>query len=308
MTPNDPDKTFNSSPNDAVNWPTECSEVNDTTIETTLNGRPEGPSDTTNVVGHMHLLGHRLGNGPLIEMMPDRTIIATQMGQDQPPDPTPQNPDPEKVGLQYPGCYGLTAGSRGGFPPFYRSCASGHRGDEPEDCYISRFGWIGDRASLDDQIANAALTEMNITSKQGYRWLNPNPQSARDLIRYKDRLCGPANKNCTGENGANLDEANSDLLEQEIRDMATYQRWIGIPNRSEYQVSSEMVQKGEKVFKDLKCHSCHVIDKVIYSGDNMLPPEERIRLQSLKNDQPDYPFISYLGTDLLLHDMGIYRK
>jgi hypothetical protein len=44
--------------------------------------------------------------------------------------------------------------------------------------------------------------------------------------------------------------------------------------------------------------------------DNMLPDEERIHLQKLEipaNDDsadPEYPFISYLGTDLLMHDMG----
>ena len=100
---------------------------------------------------------------------------------------------------------------------------------------------------------------------------------------------------------------NSDITEQEIKDMATYQRWIGIPNRSEYQVSSQIVQEGEKVFERLKCHSCHVIEQNhrMSRHDNMLPDEERESLSELlQKNQPGYPFISYLGTDLLLHDMG----
>ena len=39
----------------------------------------------------------------------------------------------------------------------------------------------------------------------------------------------------------------------------------------------------------------------------MLPDEEReslSKLRILSGNQTDYPFISYLGTDLLLHDMG----
>ena len=292
-------EAFNPKPGNvnAAAWPTACAEVvgpGGKAIKDALNHPPQQPSDSTDsttVVGHMHLVGHRLGNSPLIEMIPDKTIEATQTAQ--------------KTSLKFPGCYGLAAGTRGGLKQFYRSCASGKKGNGSDDCYISRFGWIGDRASMEDQIANAAVVEMNITSKGGYSFINPNPTNARELVRYKDRLCGPADRNCTGDKGLKLGKANSDITEQEIKDMATYQRWIGIPNRSEYQVSSDIVQQGETVFKDLQCHSCHVIDKIVYvNDDNMLPPEERARLVSLKDGQADYPFISYLGTDLLLHDMG----
>ena len=285
--------SFNPRPNNDVNWPTQCNEViGPTEMKAALNDRPQPPSETTTKVGHMHLLGHRLGNGPLIEMIPNQTIMDTQ---------TAQAKDPANGGITYPGCYGLAAGTRGGGSRYYRSCATGEEGE----CYLSRFGWVGDRASLEDQIANAATVEMNITSKESYKSINPNPNNARELVRYKDRLCGPADKNCTGEKGKNLDKPNSDITEQEIKDMATYQRWIGIPNRSEYQVSSTIVQEGEKVFKELQCHSCHVIDKITYvDDDNMLPDEERARLSILQRGQSDYPFISYLGTDLLLHDMG----
>ncbi|MDX1411625.1 MAG: di-heme oxidoredictase family protein, partial [Nitrospirales bacterium] len=290
--------SFNPRPENAVNWPTKCPEVNDIAIHTALTGSPQEPSATTSVVGHMHLLGHRLGNSPLIEMIPDKTIKATEAAQ--------------KTSLTFPGCYGLAAGTRNGgmkdgkYIVHYQTCSTGQQGDKSDECYISRFGWIGDRTSLEDQIANAASVEMNITSKESYESINPNPKSARELVRYKDRLCGPADKICTGDKGENLENSNSDITEQEIRDMATYQRWIGIPNRSEYQVSSTIVQEGEEEFKKLQCHSCHVIDKIVYvEKDNMLPDEERDRLNTLRAASvDDYPFISYLGTDLLLHDMG----
>ena len=110
--------SFNARPKDvnADAWPTKCDEVvgiNGGKIKDALNNRPQKPSDTTNsttVVGHMHLLGHRLGNGPLIEMIPDQTIMATQTAQ--------------KTSLTYPGCFGLAAGTRGGLIPTYHSCTS----------------------------------------------------------------------------------------------------------------------------------------------------------------------------------------
>ena len=39
------------------------------------------------------------------------------------------------------------------------------------DCYIGRFGWLGDRVSLEDQVANAAFVEMNMTTSEGYKKL-----------------------------------------------------------------------------------------------------------------------------------------
>jgi CxxC motif-containing protein (DUF1111 family) len=92
--------------------------------------------------------------------------------------------------------------------------------------------------------------------------------------------------------------------------MATYQRWIGIPQRSEFQVDSAKTQAGERLFRseELGCNHCHTIDKIPFvEKDNMLPDEERAKLSKLSiryNGEADYPFVSYLGTDLLLHDMG----
>jgi CxxC motif-containing protein (DUF1111 family) len=184
----------------------------------------------------------------------------------------------------------------------YRTCQSGQLGSASTDCYLGRWGWIGDRASLEDQVANAASVEMNVTSKESYEQLHPGG-SSRQLVRYEETVCGPADKNCIGRS------ANSDITEQEIRDMATYQRWIGIPQRSDYQVSSAIVQQGEQIFNGLKCNSCHVTRKIPFvANDNVLPDEDRAHLSSLQitstGGDPDYPFVSYLGTDLLLHDMG----
>ena len=277
--------SFNANPGvDGSSWPASCADVSgDAIAEAIANGE----------IGFMHLLGRRLGNTPLIEMIPDETILAAQRAQH-----TDSN-------IEYAGCYGLTAGTRliSADVRDYRRCETNQLGDAPNDCYISRWGWIGDRASLEDQIANAAVVEMNITSRAGQTALHANDANLAKLVRYKQALCGPADAGC------NPEKANSDITEQEIDDMATYQRWIGIPQRSEYQVSSDAVQRGEEVFTDqLQCNSCHIISKVPFvEHDNILPDEERASLAKLQvrsNGAADYPFVSYLGTDLLLHDMG----
>jgi hypothetical protein len=269
---------------DDSRWPASCADVTGNAISQAI---------ADGEIGFLHLLGRRLGNSPLIEMIPNQTILATQRAQR-----TAGN-------IQYAGCYGLTAGTRLIKPGVseYRRCETHKLGENRSDCYISRWGWMGDRASLEDQVANAAVIEMNITSKAGERALHKDETDPGKLVRYSRALCSPADASC------NPDAANSDITEQEIADMATYQRWIGIPQRSEYQVSSAAVQQGEKIFNEqLQCSSCHTISKIPFvDHDNILPDEQRASLRKLQiqsGGAQDYPFISYLGTDLLLHDMG----
>lgn len=268
-----------------VNWPNTCVDVAGSAISTAIN-------DANASIGFMHLLGRRLGNTPMIEMVPDQEILDIQAAQ--------------KKSMRFSGTYELVSGTRGGGKANFRDCSlvDVEKETQSKDCYLSRWGWIGDRASLEDQIANAANVEMNMTSTDSYHELHSSPpDKPKHLVRYNKNVCGPADAHCKNQ------YANSDITEQEIKDMATYQRWIGIPNRSEYQVSSSDVQKGEALFRDrLECNSCHVIDKIAFvKNDNMLPDEERDHLENLKirsGNKPEYPFISYLGTDLLMHDMG----
>ncbi|MGB5832939.1 MAG: di-heme oxidoredictase family protein [Thiohalocapsa sp.] len=281
----DKDDFLRPKPNGVSNeiWPENCNEVSGDAIKQAID---DGK------IGFLHLIGRRLGNTPLIEMIPDADILEARRRQ-------------SAIG-SVRGCLSLAPGTRRGKGEAdynYRTCASGQHGDRSDDCYIGRWGWIGDRASLEDQVANAAHVEMNITSVESYNKIHPNPSDNAQLVRYDQTLCGPANERC-----GDL-RPNSDITEREIRDMATYQRWIGIPNRSEYQVASTEVEEGERIFKELQCDSCHVIDKITFDyGDNVLPWEEREHLQRLEIRGEDgvveYPFISYLGTDLLMHDMG----
>ena len=91
--------------------------------------------------------------------------------------------------------------------------------------------------------------------------------------------------------------------------MADYARWLGDPTRSEFTVSLPEVVAGEQIFRHLHCNQCHVIGKIPIAdpNDTMLTKVYRDRLAThIKSRHPGagYPFVSYLGTDLLMHDMG----
>jgi CxxC motif-containing protein (DUF1111 family) len=86
--------------------------------------------------------------------------------------------------------------------------------------------------------------------------------------------------------------------------MADYARWVGNPTRSEFQVSLPEVIAGDRIFRQLKCDTCHVIAKVdIVPEYTMLTKDFRDRLATRVAGRAQ-PFLSYIGTDLLMHDMG----
>jgi len=147
-------------------------------------------------------------------------------------------------------------------------------------------------------VANAAFVEMNITTKEGYKKLYPDG-NVKFPIRYAHPNCGPANKACMDSPG------NSDLSERDVQRMADYARWVGNPTRSEFQVSQQEVIRGEQIFKQVKCDTCHVTKKIEIADphDTMLSQFFRDRLVT-RTKQGGKPFLSYIGTDLLMHDMG----
>jgi CxxC motif-containing protein (DUF1111 family) len=260
-------------------WPATCDDVNGDAITAAI---------AAGKMGYMHLNGKRLGNLSAMEAMPSSAIIGFEGAQRA------------KLGSKLAGEIIWTEGSRDGYKgDVQKDCKS----KSTADCFIGRFGWIGDRASLEDQVANAAFVEMNITTTQGYNFLYPKGGEAFP-IRYGFPNCGPANKKCLESKG------NADLSERDVERMADYARWLGNPTRSEFKVALREVIEGEKVFKNLGCDTCHVIGKIdIVPGETMLNKDFRARLATrVKNatdtDPRAVPFLSYIGTDLLMHDMG----
>ncbi len=263
-------------------WPGKCSEVDGDAITAAIAGGE---------VGYMHLNGKRLGNLSAMEAIPNKAIVEFRDSQRT------------TLGPKIAGEIIWNAGSRDGVNGDVKPAC---KTKSLSDCYIGRFGWIGDRVSLEDQVANAAFVEMNLTTTAGYndlkkRFPNADPKAA---IRYGYPNCGPANKTCIESKG------NGDLTERDVERMADYARWLGNPTRSELKVALPEVIAGEKVFRQLNCDTCHVNRKIeIVPEDTVLGKEFRERLATrVKAKSADgpraAPFLSYIGTDLLMHDMG----
>lgn len=230
----------------------------------------------------MLLNGKRLGNLSAIEAIPNAAIVDFQKSQSA------------ALGPTIAGEILWNAGSRDGVDgEVHTACQT----KSLTDCYIGRFGWLGDRVSLEDQVANAAFVEMNMTTSEGYNKLYPNG-NVMFPIRYAYPDCGPADKTCVESKG------NADLSEQDVNRMADYARWLGNPTRSEFTVSLPEVIAGEGIFQRLQCNTCHVIKKIeIVPDDTMLSKDFRDRLVTRVAPSAG-PFLSYIGTDLLMHDMG----
>ncbi len=267
-------------------WPTACTDVAAAAITAATSGAAP-------TVGFIHLNGKRLGNSGAIEAMPNAAIRLIQQNQIN------------TVGAAIAGELQWNSGTRGGVDGDRRlSC---NTANPTMTCYIGRFGWLGDRVSLEDQVANAAFVEMNMTTKMGYNQLYPNGNAFP--VRYNLPNCGIADETCVTSKG------NSDLLEEDVDRMADYARWLGSPTRSEFVVSLDDVVKGETIFKQINCNQCHVIGKIPIAdpNDTMLTKVYRDRLATHIIPNPSgiagapplaSPFLSYLGTDLLMHDMG----
>ena len=268
-------------------WPSSCKDINDAAILTAID-----QSD----IGFLFLNGKRLGNLSVMEAIPNQSIIDFQAAQAQ----------STSLGA-FAGEIIWNAGSRDGVcPDTDAKCKEqgsnskvqlNCRTKSQADCFIARFGYIGDRVSLEDQVANAAFVEMNLTTSKGYEKLYPTNKAVFP-IRYMQPNCGPANKTCVDSKG------NGDLSELDIDRMAEYGRWLGNPTRSELKVALPEVIAGEKIFQRVNCDTCHVIKKInIVPEDTMLNKAARDRLET-RVAKSGSPFLSYIGTDLLMHDMG----
>jgi len=269
-------------PNTEKKWPGNCTEINGTAITAAITNRD---------IGFMHLNGKRLGNLSAMEAIPNQAILGFRKDQQV------------TLGNKIAGEIIWNAGSRDGIGGKVQKCED----TKPKDltqCFIGRFGWVGDRVSLEDQVANAAFVEMNMLTSEGYKKLYPK-DDAKFPIRYGHPNCGPANKTCVESK-----QGNAELTERDVERMADYARWLGNPTRSELKVALPEVIAGEKLFRSTNCDTCHVNRKIeIVPDDTMLTQDFRDRLAkrvqaATRNAPKAAPFLSYIGTDLLMHDMG----
>ena len=149
-----------------------------------------------------------------------------------------------------------------------RDGISGRAGRAPNGA-LGRFGRKADVATLTDFVASALRLEMGITSP-----LAPTEQ---------------------GFNGGPLPNASDPVSDPEA-DLFTVQRLVDFvrflaplaPAPMAADASRDSVLRGERLFRELECPSCHVPSMT--SGPNDVPALNRKR--------------TFLYSDLLLHDMG----
>jgi len=128
-----------------------------------------------------------------------------------------------------------------------------------------RFGWKADAVNIDEQVAAAFADDMGLTSA-----LRPGDDCTETQAGCREAVNG-------GE-----PEVDAKVFDRVV----TYSRTISVPVRRD--ADNETVLKGQVLFGDLGCGSCHVPSHT--TGESKSAALE---------DQLIWPY-----TDLLLHDMG----
>lgn len=147
--------------------------------------------------------------------------------------------------------------------------------------HLGRYGWKASKVSLRHQVTNAALLDMSVTS-----------------AAYPNRQCLAGSAHCNATDGSEVG-----LSAEAVERMTQYLQLLGVPAQRSLvsgfpkgvtplaylDVNPESIAKGEQLFSDIRCNSCHVVE--LQTGATSEFAE--VRNQTIK------PY-----TDLLLHDMG----
>jgi CxxC motif-containing protein (DUF1111 family) len=128
---------------------------------------------------------------------------------------------------------------------------------------LGRFGWKAGATSLRHQIAGALRNDMGVMTSV-----------------FPKGDCGPMQQGCGNDKGA-------ELSDKELDDLVKYNHLLGVRARRNVAGTDEL--RGETVFAQLGCASCHVAE---------LQTSKFHPLAELRN-QTIHPY-----TDMLLHDMG----
>ena len=136
---------------------------------------------------------------------------------------------------------------------------------------IGRFGAKANVATLEEQVTNAFVGDLGITTP-----LSP------------EENCSAAQAACRQAPSGRASEAEAtELSRADFAATVFYHRMLAVPARRD--VNDAQVLRGEKLFRQAHCASCHI-------------PELRTRKDAILpwlSDQAIQPY-----TDLLLHDMG----
>ncbi|WNG22400.1 thiol oxidoreductase [Cystobacter fuscus] len=146
--------------------------------------------------------------------------------------------------------------------------------------HLGRFGWKATKASVRQQVGDALIKDMGVTSPV-----------------FPSVSCQKGSPDCRATTAATA------VSETELQRMSDYLSLIGVPaQRSlrsgypegirvspEHDVNPTLIQRGSAVFAEARCTSCHTAQ--LTTSNNH--PFAELRNQTIR------PY-----TDLLLHDMG----
>ncbi|MGY0426628.1 MAG: di-heme oxidoreductase family protein, partial [Polaribacter sp.] len=132
---------------------------------------------------------------------------------------------------------------------------------------LGKFGWKANQPTLRQQVAGAFNGDMGLTTS----------------IFPKENCPSPL-QNCSNSPNGGTPEVTDTALEH----MMIYVTSLAVPIRRNYDTDS--VLKGKKLFRDLKCISCHT---AVFTTSNNYPFNPSLQNVTFR------PF-----SDFLLHDMG----
>ena len=146
--------------------------------------------------------------------------------------------------------------------------------------HVGRFGWKASKASIRQQVADALIKDMGVTSP-----MFPSPGCQRGASDCRGSTVAPS------------------VTENELQRMTHYLSLIGVPAQRklrsgfpdgvrvspEHDVNPAQIARGSDLFAQIRCVACHT--PTMKTGNNH--PFAELREQTI------HPY-----SDLLLHDMG----
>lgn len=133
-----------------------------------------------------------------------------------------------------------------------------------------RFGWKAETPSIITQSGDAAHNDMGVSSPY-----------------FPGQTCMPAQTDCIAARDGGDPEQPHEMVAEQLDALHAYLAFLAVPARGH--LDNPMVMRGEELFADIGCASCH--KPAVVTGD-----DHKFRRLRDKKIQP--------FTDLLLHDMG----
>ncbi|NIO39867.1 MAG: thiol oxidoreductase, partial [Burkholderiales bacterium] len=154
---------------------------------------------------------------------------------------------------------------------------------ENERRSMGRFGWKANQPSVRQQVAAAFMGDIGATT---YLFQQENCPAVQ-----KQCLDTPSAASCGGQGGCQGNTFRPEVNPSRLTNISLYLRTLAVPARRN--ASDPVVIRGEKLFTEAQCGTCHVPELQTASA-NQLPHDIRAAA-----DVTIHPY-----TDLLLHDMG----